>query len=214
MRDEHSGRQPEETPPDSTWADDGGPPDRVTEGASEGPPTWPMDPDRPPAGGPEGRPAEAGAPADDSAERISELEDKWRRALADLDNYRKRTVRALDQERAGERARTSAEWLPVLDNLERALEHAGAEPGAVIQGVRSVLEQARDVICRLGFPRRDDMGQPFDPARHEAVATVADSDAPDGTVVAVVRPGYGEGSTQLRPAQVVVAQGRGDGTLP
>jgi molecular chaperone GrpE len=218
MRDEHDERQPQETPRESAWADDGGPPDRGTEGVPEGPPGRPADPAgerpaRPPAGGPDdgGRPVEA--PADGSAERISELEDKWRRALADLDNYRKRAVRALDQERAGERARTSAEWLPVLDNLERALEHADAEPGAVIQGVRSVLEQARDVICRLGYPRRDDMGQPFDPARHEAVATVADSSAPDGTVVAVLRPGYGEGTTQLRPAQVVVAQGRGDGTL-
>jgi molecular chaperone GrpE len=142
------------------------------------------------------------------------LEDRWRRALADLDNYRKRAVRALEQERSGERARTAAEWLPVLDNLERALEHADAEPGAVIQGVRSVLEQARDVIGRLGFPRRDDMGQSFDPARHEAVSTVADSSVPDGTVVGVVRPGYGEGTTQLRPAQVVVAQGRGDGPVP
>jgi molecular chaperone GrpE len=188
---------------------------------TEEPRTWPVDPAeeraaRPPARGPDdgGWPAEAGAPADDTAQRISELEDRWRRALADLDNYRKRTVRALEQERSGERARTAAEWLPVLDNLERALEHADAEPGAVIQGVRSVLDQARDVISRLGFPRRDDMGQSFDPARHEAVSTMADSSAPDGTVVAVVRPGYGEGPTQLRPAQVVVAQGRGDGPVP
>jgi molecular chaperone GrpE len=160
------------------------------------------------------RPEEPARPEEDAAARITELEDKWRRALADLDNYRKRTARALERERGEERARTSAEWLPVLDNLERALEHAEAEPGAVIQGVRSVLEQARDVIARLGFPRRDDDGEPFDPTRHEAVSTVADSDAPDGTVVQVVRPGYGEGEGQLRPAQVVVAKGRGDGPGP
>jgi molecular chaperone GrpE len=184
---------------------------------------------RPPAGGPEkgarpqdaarpedaGRPDDAGRPEGDAVTvRVAELEDRWRRALADLDNYRKRTARALEQERAGERARTSAEWLPVLDNLERALEHAEAEPDAVIQGVRSVLEQARDVITRLGFPRRDDEGRAFDPARHEAVSTVADSGAPDGTIVAVVRPGYGDQDTQLRPAQVVVAKGRGDGPAP
>ena len=158
--------------------------------------------------------AETGRPEEEAAARIAELEDKWRRALADLDNYRKRTARALDRERIGERARTSAEWLPVLDNLERALEHAEAEPGAVIQGVRSVLDQARDVITRLGFPRRDDVGEPFDPARHEAVSTVAGSDAPDGTVVHVIRPGYGDDETQLRPAQVVVAKERDDGPDP
>ncbi|MFB9831329.1 nucleotide exchange factor GrpE [Actinoallomurus acaciae] len=99
----------------------------------------------------------------------------------------------------------------LLDNLERALEHADTEPGAVIQGVRAVLDQARDVIARLGYPRQDDVGVPFDPFRHEAVSTLADTDAPEGTVVAVTLPGYGEGTRQLRPAQVVVAKGRTDG---
>jgi molecular chaperone GrpE len=188
---------------------------------SEEPRTRPADPGeeataRVGAGGPDlgRRPDQADAPEDDSAARVSELEDRWRRAVADLDNYRKRTARALEQERAGERARTSAEWLPVLDNLERALEYAEAEPGTVIEGVRSVLAQAQDVMGRLGFARRDDEGEPFDPTRHEAVSTVADSDAPDGTVVQVVRAGYGEGRSQLRPAQVVVAKGRGDGPAP
>jgi molecular chaperone GrpE len=221
MREERNerrqGRPPGERSPDR--AENGAPPAGRTEGSGpEEGLTCSAEPAgeavaRPPAGAAaEGDwPAETGGPEEEAAVRIAELEDKWRRALADLDNYRKRTARALDQERIGERARTSAEWLPVLDNLERALEHAESEPGAVIQGVRSVLEQARDVITRLGFPRRDDEGTPFDPARHEAVSTVADSDAPDGTVVHVVRPGYGDGETQLRPAQVVVAKGRGDG---
>jgi molecular chaperone GrpE len=135
--------------------------------------------------------------------KVAELEDRWKRALADLDNFRKRAAREL----AAERARTTAAWLPVLDNLERAVEHADAEPGAVLDGVRAVRDQALDLLDRLGFPRQDDEGRPFDPARHEAVASVDDPDAPEGTVVRVVRPGYGE----LRPALVVVAKGRGDG---
>jgi molecular chaperone GrpE len=219
-RDERQGRPPGERAPGRARDENGGPRAGMTEGS--GPEegltcsATPAGQARPRAGAAaEGDwPPEAGGPEEEAAARIAELEDKWRRALADLDNHRKRTARALDQERIGERARTSAEWLPVLDNLERALEHAEAEPGAVIQGVRSVLEQARDVITRLGFPRRNDEGEPFDPARHEAVSTVADSDAPDGTVVHVVRPGYGNGETQLRPAQVVVAKGRGDGPAP
>ncbi|WP_329237122.1 nucleotide exchange factor GrpE [Actinoallomurus sp. NBC_01490] len=189
------------------------------------PRTWPPDPAGPPTqapaeeAGPADRagrgPAEPVAAADEAGEdiaaKVAELEDRWRRALADLDNYRKRTVRALDEERDAERARTAAQWLPVLDNLERALEHADAEPGAVIQGVRAVLDQARDVIARLGYPRQDDVGVPFDPFRHEAVSTLAGTDAPEGTVVGVALPGYGEGPRQLRPAQVVVAKGRSDG---
>jgi molecular chaperone GrpE len=170
---------------------------------------------RPPAGGPDqGQWPEPAARQDDSAAKLAELEDKWRRALADLDNHRKRTARMLDHERAEERARTSAVWLPVLDDLERALEHADAEPGAVIEGVRSVLDQARQVIARLGYPRRDDQGTPFDPALHEAVSTIADPDTPEGTVVRVLRPGYGGEQKQLRPAQVVVAKGHGDGPAP
>lgn len=150
-------------------------------------------------------------PAEDVTATIAELEDKWRRALADLDNYRKRVGREVERQRSDERARTSAAWLPVLDDLERALEHADAEPGAVIEGVRAVLEQARQIVSRLGYPYRDDTGQPFDPARHEAVGVDPASDAPDGTIVGVVRSGYGEGESQLRPAQVVVAKRSGDG---
>lgn len=153
-------------------------------------------------------------PVDDSAARIAELEDRWKRALADLDNHRKRTLGALDRERAIERARATAAWLPVLDDLERALEHAEADPGTVIEGVRLVLDHARQVIDHLGYPRRDDEGEPFDPARHEAVGTVHTDTAPAGTVVTVTRPGYGHGSAQLRPAQVMVAKGHDDGAGP
>lgn len=140
-----------------------------------------------------------------------ELEERWKRALADLDNFRKRAARDLEHQRAAERARTAAAWLPVLDNLERAVEHADAEPDAVLKGVRAVRDQALDLLSRLGFPRQDDEGRPFDPTRHEAVGAVADPDAPEGTVVRVVRPGYGERENQLRPALVVVSKGHGDG---
>ena len=61
-------------------------------------------------------------------------------------------------------------WLPVVDNLERALEHAAADPAAIVEGVQAVRDQALGVLAGLGFPRRDDTGAPFDPARHEAVA--------------------------------------------
>jgi molecular chaperone GrpE len=140
-------------------------------------------------------------------EQVKQLEDNWRRALADLDNLRKRMAREIQAARAEERARVVAQWLPVVDHLELALEHARAVPGALIEGVRVVRDQAVGVIERLGFKRVDEVGVPFDPARHEAVGTVRDPDVVPGTVVKVVRPGYGDGESQLRPAGVIVATG-------
>ncbi len=141
----------------------------------------------------------------DTATRLEELHDRWLRAAAELDNLRKRTARDITRQRLDERARVAAEWLPVVDNLELALRHADADAGAVIEGVRAVRDQAVATLARLGFPRVEDLGARLDPARHEAVSTVEDPETEPGTVVAVVRPGYGEGPDQLRPASVVVS---------
>jgi molecular chaperone GrpE len=138
----------------------------------------------------------------------AETDDRLRRALADLDNLRKRYAREIARERAAERARVAAQWLSVVDDLERALQHAGGDAEAVIGGVRAVRDEALRVLERLGFPRFDDVGHPFDPTRHEAVGTIA-ADADPGTVVAAVRPGYGTPDAILRPAGVVVAAGSG-----
>ena len=150
-------------------------------------------------------PARPDGPADPE-DRSAELEG-LRRALADLDNARKRCAAQITRVEAETRAAVAREWLPVLDNLDRALEHSSADPAAIIEGVRAVREQALGVLGRLGFPRReDDEGAAFDPARHDAVAARDAAGAADGSVVEVVRPGYGEGDHQLRPAQVVVAR--------
>jgi molecular chaperone GrpE len=97
-------------------------------------------------------------------------------------------------------------WLPVADNLDRALEHAQADPRSIVEGVRAVRDQVLEILAKLGYPRRDDTGQPFDPSRHEAVGAAPADGTPPGTVVQVVRPGYGSDERQLRPAQVVVAK--------
>jgi molecular chaperone GrpE len=141
----------------------------------------------------------------DVQRRLDELEDRWRRALADLDNYRKRTVREMERLRSSERAAVVSQWLPVVDNLDLALEHAGGDAEALVEGVRAVRDQAAAVLAALGFPRQDDLGRQFDPARHEAVGTEASDSVPPGTVVRVVRPGYGDDERLVRPAAVVVA---------
>src|SRR5207249_2983320 len=126
-----------------------------------------------------GPPQGAAQPAPDA---LAEIEGRLLRALADLENLRKRYARELTRETAAERARVAAQWLPVVDNLERALEHAEADPSALIEGVRAVWEQAVGVLRRLGFPRFDDVGERFDPSRHQAVSAVEKDDTPAGTV--------------------------------
>jgi molecular chaperone GrpE len=165
-----------------------------------------------PAGRPNGEQGEAGPQeraAQPAPEALAEIEGRLLRALADLENLRKRYERELARETAAERARVAVQWLPVVDNLERALEHAKADPSALIEGVRAVWEQAVGVLRRLGFPRFDDVGEQFDPSRHQAVSAVEKDDAPGGTVVGSAWPGYGTGDTLLRPAGVVVAKGSG-----
>jgi molecular chaperone GrpE len=139
--------------------------------------------------------------------QVTDLEDRWRRALADLDNLRKRLAREIQTARADERARVLTQLLPVVDHLELALEHAQSDPDALIEGVRVVRDQAVALLERLGYHRIDEVGVPFDPARHEAVGTVKDPNVRPGTVVTVVRPGYGGADGQLRPAGVIVATG-------
>ncbi|MEV7732940.1 nucleotide exchange factor GrpE [Streptomyces sp. NPDC088921] len=143
---------------------------------------------------------------DESSAALREAEDRWRRALADLDNLRKRHARELNGQAAAERARTAAAFLPVIDNLELALNHATADPGAIVEGVRAVRDQAVNVLERLGYPRQAESGVPFDPARHEVVGVVQEPGADPNTVVQVLRPGYGEAERQLRPAAVTVAK--------
>jgi molecular chaperone GrpE len=154
------------------------------------------------------RPEGAGA-ADtiaDQAARIAELEDARLRALADLDNTRKRCAAQVRRAEEDARAAVASQWLPVIDSLDLALAHATADPATIVDGVETVREQALGVLARLGFPRRDDRGARFDPTRHEAVATRPDPGTEADMVAEVVRPGYGEGDHQLRPAQVVVAR--------
>ena len=147
--------------------------------------------------------SDAAAGVDDA---VAEADDRLRRALADLDNLRKRYQRELVRERAAERARVTSDWLPVVDNLERALQHADQDVSPLLDGMMAIRAQALAILAKLGFPPFEDVGQPFDPGRHAAVGTTT-SEAPKGTIVATVLPGYGTDDDVLRPAAVVVSQG-------
>jgi molecular chaperone GrpE len=149
--------------------------------------------------------ADAAAAIADLRQQAAAAEDERLRALADVANVRRRCAEQVGRAQAEATARVAAQWLPVVDNLERALEFSAEDPAAIVEGIQAVRDQALGVLAALDFPRRDDIGAPFDPARHEAVAVRADAGVPAGTVIDTTRPAYGEGDRQLRPAQVVVA---------
>lgn len=140
-----------------------------------------------------------------------ELEDAWRRALADLEDVRKEHARELRYELEAERHRVCFAWLPVLDGLEVVLdEQSDGEPAALI-GARAVRDQAVALLTSLGFPRDDETGVPFDPQRHEVAELIDDPAIAPGTVVKVLRPGYGRPpGRQLRLAAVVLNRDTAD----
>lgn len=140
-----------------------------------------------------------------TAEDVAELTERWRRAAADVENTRKWADRQSARQRQDERIAVSAAWLPVLDHLDLALQHADADPRTIVEGVAGVREQALGVLARLGFEPVGAVGEPFDPVRHEAAEVERGGDAPPGTVVRVLRPGYGDGERLLRPAVVAVS---------
>ncbi len=145
-------------------------------------------------------------PGDKRAERDQYL-DQLQRLKADFENYRKRVQR--DNEalalRAGEDVIESL--LPILDNMPRALESAERhEEGQIVKGVELVCGQLRAVLEGHGLDQVEAVpGLPFDPNCHEAVVVQSSPDYPEGTITAVLEPGYLLRGRLLRPARVIVA---------
>jgi molecular chaperone GrpE len=133
--------------------------------------------------------------------------DRYLRAAADLENTRKRQKREVDDAKLDAKNKALKEVLPVVDNLERAIEHAGAgsETNPIIEGVQLVLRQLMTAFERLDVTPVEAQGQPFDPNMHEAISQ-QESDQPPGSVVTVLQRGYKSGDRLLRPALVVVAK--------
>jgi molecular chaperone GrpE len=134
---------------------------------------------------------------------LAALEDRYKRALADLDNYRKRTAREIERRVTECREGLIRDWLEAVDSVERALRMDPDGPAA--EGLRAVLEQMEAILRREGVQRIGAAGEPFDPERFEAVGVRESSEVPDRTVVEVVRSGFGANGHVLRPAQVIVA---------
>jgi molecular chaperone GrpE len=147
-------------------------------------------------------------PLEEAQAEIARIRDQLLRTAADFDNFRKRTRRELDDAHKRGKEELLRELLPVFDNLERAVVHAGqaSDAKAVADGVGMVLKQFGDTLGKVGIKRVPTVGAAFDPSLHEAIQQVETNDHPAGTIVAEVQPGYTLGERLVRAAMVVVAK--------
>ncbi len=140
---------------------------------------------------------------------LQEARDRVLRAQADLDNYQKRTRRNVEERLRYATAPLLLDLLPVRDNLARAIEAAeSAGDGAgLLEGVKLVSQQLLGVFERHDCRPVEALGQPFDPTRHEAIASRPSTDKPAGIVTDVATVGFTLHDRVVRPAQVVVSTG-------
>ena len=140
-------------------------------------------------------------------QEVQDKQDRLLRALAETDNVRRRAQR--DREDYVKYATESLlrDLVPVLDNLDRALTAArtAGVGGNVVEGVELIQREMLRVLERSGLARYSAVGQPFDPARHEAIARVVSGETAPDTVVHETAPGYMLHGRVLRPALVAVA---------
>jgi molecular chaperone GrpE len=148
-------------------------------------------------------------------DEAAEMKNRLLRALADMENLRKRTEREVADARQYGIASFARDILGVADNFRRALESVGQElrnseePGvtALIEGVELTERDLQKALEKNGIRKIEPMGEKFDPNLHQAMYEIPDPSVPSGTVVQVVQPGYVIGERILRPAMVAVAKG-------
>lgn len=144
-----------------------------------------------------------------SREEAQKNWDLYLRARADLENVRKRAQRDLEDANRYANDRLLKEMVPVLDNLERALEHAGqggSEGQGLIEGVNLTVNLFRKVLESFGVKAVVAVGAPFDPNLHQAMGQVETAEQPPNTVVSEFQKGYLLNDRLLRPALVMIAK--------
>jgi molecular chaperone GrpE len=138
-----------------------------------------------------------------------DYKDQYLRAMAELDNVRKRARRDVSQAEARGIAKLARELLPAIDNFGRALDAAEAQPENrdhhLTDGIRLVQNELLSALARVGIEQDSPKGEPFDPHCHEAIAQQPVEGAASGTIVEVYSQGYRYRDDVLRPAKVVVA---------
>ena len=135
-------------------------------------------------------------------------QDRYIRLAAEFENYKKRTQKDQDEYRKYSNERLLKELLPVIDNLQRALQHGRVSTNleGVLQGVELTSKKAMEILSRFGVTPIPSVGLPFDPAVHQAVAKVNGKGHKPNTVVEELEKGYLLNDRVLRPAMVTVAE--------
>jgi molecular chaperone GrpE len=137
--------------------------------------------------------------------------EQYLRAAAELDNVRKRAQRDIEAANRYGLEKFAAELLPVKDSLELAVQNAGrADAKSLREGQEATLQLLSRALEKLGVTVVDPAGEPFDPARHEAMMTQESATAEPDSVLKVVQPGYELNGRLLRPARVIVARAPAD----
>jgi molecular chaperone GrpE len=140
-------------------------------------------------------------------EEIQRLIAQYKSASSEFDDARARLRKEVSKDVERGRRSLIVSFLEVLDNLDRAIEAAADKADPFVAGVSIVRQQFLTTLEAMGVKRLHPLGQPFDPAHHEAVSSVpVQPGAPPNIVVGVVRPGYLIGEEVLRPAAVAVSQ--------
>src|SRR5436309_2997883 len=166
--------------------------------------------------GPAAAPApEAAGGPEALARETAEIKDRLLRALAEMENLRRRTEREIADTRAYGISAFARDLLAVADNMRRALDAFGAEPHeaadagtkALLEGIELTERELLKALEKHGVRKLDPEGSKFDPHRHQAMYEVPDESVPAGTIVQVVQPGYTIGERVLRPALVAISRG-------
>lgn len=156
-------------------------------------------------------PEPGGVATEDLEQELEAIQDRLLRLQAEFDNYKKREARERSAAWARAKGDLTQKLLGALDDLQRVahLDPEKTSAAAVIDGVSLVERKLVETLGREGLARVGEVGEPFDPHRHEAISILpAPSSDLDGTVAAVAIPGYEFGSQLLRPAQVQVYEHR------
>jgi molecular chaperone GrpE len=135
-----------------------------------------------------------------------QYKEKWARALADLDNFRKRVYREMDDERKYQSVPVLKSLLPIFDGLDRAIFAASQSKNfdALLNGVQMTIKQLETALGGHGAKPIVAEGQPFDPNMHEAISQVPSADHPPMTVLNDVERGYTLHDRVIRPSKVIV----------
>ncbi len=154
--------------------------------------------------------APASAPAEPTLEeQLAEMKENYLRALAELENYRKRMAREMNDTRENTRNRTLTDILGIYDLLQMAVDAARSakDVAALRQGVEMTFGELKRTFSSLGVEPVESAGEAFDPARHQAMTTEASEEVPEGHVLRQWKPGFQRAGKLLRPAVVVVSSG-------